>query len=179
MSVNSVVELAAAYATIPLAIVGFGFTIYQISKTRKAAEAAADAARSTQYGIIRNSLLILIPQLQRVEEELERAVRAESDDLVVTWLSNWRWQAGQVRGLLAQASPQNRKVLSSLQSSIAMAAQVKSAIIDGPLEELPIITKAARDAIADVTNELGALAATQGVQIIDRGPQNDHRPAVG
>jgi hypothetical protein len=165
MSLNSYVELASAYSAIPFALAGFGFTIWQIVKTRTAAESALDAARSAQHSIVRNSLLMLIPQLQRVEEELERAVRTQSEDSVVTWLSSWRWQAGQVRGFLAEASPHNKQVLSALQSSIAMAAQVKSAIIDGPLEDLPIITKAARDAIADVTNELGALAAMQGARI--------------
>lgn len=165
MSVNDAVTLAAAYTAIPFALIGFGITIRQASKAKTAAEAARDAAKMTQSALARNSLLVLIPQLQRVEEELERAVQTDSADLIITWLSNWRWQAGQVRGLLSKSSSENRKILKSLQSSIAISAKAKSDIIDGTVEELAISTKAVRDAIAEVTNELGALAALQGIAI--------------
>jgi hypothetical protein len=167
MSFNAVVQDTAAYTAIPLALAGFGITFWQIARTRRVAEAARDAARSTQSDIIRSSLLILIPQLQRVEEELDRAIQIGSDDLAMTCLANWRWQAGQVRGYLSRTSKGNRQIISSLQSSIAMAAQVKSAIIDSSAADLADITKSARDAIADVTNELGMLAAVQGTSIGD------------
>jgi hypothetical protein len=167
VSVTTIVGDVAAYTAIPFALIGFGATIWQTTKARNAAEAARDAAKAAQSSISRNSLLMLIPQLQRVEDELERAVQIESAELAITWLSSWRWQAGQVRGFLGRSSAENKRILRALQSSISMAAQVKSAIIDGSPDDLASITRSARKAIADVTNEIGALAATQGVQIGD------------
>ena len=168
MSFNDLLSLASAYTAIPLALIGFSVTIWQTVRARSAAEAARDAAKVAQTALARNSLLVLIPQLQRVEEELERSVQIDSGDLAVTWLSNWRWQAGQVRGLLGKPTSENKRLLKALQSSISISAKVKSDIIDGTMDELTIATKVAREAIADVTSELGTLAATQGMQMGDR-----------
>src|SRR6266571_3879160 len=156
VSFHGLVQQAAEYTAIPFAMIGFGITFWQLSKTRRAAELARDAARLAQSDISRGSLLILIPQLQRVEEELERAVRIDSADMVLSWLGNWRWQAGQARGLLAIASPGNRGILKALQSSLAAAAIVRSHLIDSSDDDsLAAMTRPARDAITNVTNQLG------------------------
>ncbi|WP_344398321.1 hypothetical protein [Actinomadura alba] len=160
----SFVERAANLTSIPFALIGFGVTFWQLSKTKKAAESARDAAKIAQGEMSRASLLTLIPQLQRVEEELERAVRLNSSELVISWLANWRWQAGQVRGLLMVISPNDKKTLKAIQASVAAAALVKSSLIDDPDLDLSASTKPARDAMSIVTNEIGALATTHQIQ---------------
>ncbi|MFI7447896.1 hypothetical protein ACIBQX_10400 [Nonomuraea sp. NPDC049714] len=165
LPLDDIVEQVANYSAIPLALLGFSFTLWQLLKTRRAAEAARDAARAAQQSIARNSLLMLIPQLQRIEEELDRAVHVSSLELTMAWLTSWRWQAGQVRGYLSVVSVTDKKVMKVLQSSVMKASVAKTDLIDGAEGlDLVLATKTAREAIAAVTNELGVLAAMQGAQ---------------
>lgn len=155
----------ADVSAVPVALAGFGITYYQIRKTREAAEAAEGAARNSQAAIGRSNLLVLIPQLQRVEEDLDRAVRDGSEQVVISSLQAWRWQAGQVRGLLEVGRLASRELLVDIQDSVSAAsqAQIELAGSGGELS-LAIATKDARDAIAKVTNELGAVATVQGIR---------------
>jgi hypothetical protein len=82
-----------------------------------------------------------------------------------------------IQGLLNKAlaitSPSDRKILKSLQSSVAVAALIKSDLIDGSADNIAMVTRPARDAIADVTNQLGVLAVTQAAHI--GGADADYR----
>lgn len=158
------IEHITIISTIPLALIGFGFTLWQVRKTRTAAEAARDAAKNAQRGIGRGSLLVLIPQLQRTEEELERAVRSGYSDIAMSWLGTWRWQAGQLRGLINVAST-DRAVLRAIQASVVAAAEAKTELVGSIGVDLVIATKDVRTAIAAVTNQLGELAVVQGMQM--------------
>jgi hypothetical protein len=153
----------ADISAIPVAVVGFGATIWQTRRARTAAEAARRAAQASRVAMGRASLLVLLPQLHRVEEELERAVRSDGVDLVFVWLGTWRWQAAQTRGLLNIASPREKKVLKLLQTSIMAASTTKAEILTDPQSDLLISTKAVRESISLVTNELGTLAIEQGL----------------
>jgi hypothetical protein len=159
------IEHVSAITAIPLAVVGFGFTLWQVRKTRTAAEAAQRAAERAQRGIGRSTLLLLIPQLQRAEEELDRAVETGQQNLVLLWLATWRWQAGQLRGLLKVAAPDERTILRSIQESIVATVDLKNSLLGIPGSDLIAATKEAREAIAAVTNGLGELAVVQGIQM--------------
>ena len=159
------VEHATNIATIPLAVAGFGFTLWQIRKARNAAEAARDASREAQRGIGRSTLLLLVPQLQRTEEELERAIGNKQQDLVVSWLTIWRWQAGQLRGLLKVAAPTERDIMKAIQKSMVASAELKTDLVGIKSNDLAVATKEVRIAIAAVTNGLGELSMVQGLQI--------------
>lgn len=160
-------ELAGRVAdvsAIPVAAIGFGLTFWQLSKTRKAAEAARDAAETAQAAISRSNILVLIPQLQRTEEELERAVIAKSKPLIRSHLQNWRWQAGQMRGLLKVGGLAADELLTDIQVSVAGASEVASELIGSSDLDLPFLTKSVRESIARVTNELSVVASIQGIQ---------------
>ncbi|MGX4657546.1 hypothetical protein ACWCHM_28070 [Micromonospora sp. SCSIO 07396] len=165
MNVLDLIGHVADISAVPVAIIGFGVTYNQVKKTRKAAEAAESAARNSQKAIGRSSLLGLIPQLQRVEEELDRAIRSGSEPVVASSLQSWRWQAGQVRGLLQVGKLARRELLVDIQDSVSAAsqAQIELSGSGGDLN-LAAATKDVRDAIAKVTNELGAIATVQGIQ---------------
>ncbi|MEU1604127.1 hypothetical protein [Micromonospora matsumotoense] len=165
MNVLGLIGHIADISAVPIALAGFSVTFYQIKKTRKAAEAAEGAARNSQAAIGRSNLLVLIPQLQRVEEELDRAVRDASKPVVISSLQAWRWQAGQVRGLLQVGKLAKRDLLVDIQDSVSAASQAQSELTGSGGElSLAVATKDARDAIAKVTNELGAVATVQGIQ---------------
>ncbi|MCZ4508306.1 hypothetical protein O3Q52_08835 [Streptomyces sp. ActVer] len=164
MSFYSIVDSAATWTSIPFAIIGFGVTIRQTTKAKTAAEHASKAAQDVRENISRASLLVLIPQLHRAEEQLERAVRDQSVDLVLSWLSTWRWQAGQARGLLDEGDQLQRTVIILLQESITSASSAKSKLIDGSTPNVVSATRGARTAVGKVTSELGAMAAIYGLQ---------------
>jgi hypothetical protein len=161
------VEHAATITAIPLALAGFGATIWQTTRARKAAEAASAAATSAKVQMSRANLLLLIPQLQKAEEELERAVTERSLSASIYWLSAWRWQAGLLRAYLSITAPSDRKVLKLIQSSLTIAGSTKNGLVGNISADLIKDTLAVRDAIVLVTTELGALAATQSSEVGD------------
>ena len=167
MSLYNLFEHAATVTAIPFAIIGFGVTIWQTIKARTAAEAARDAANSAKVQVSRSNLLLLIPQLQKAEEELERAVTGDSTSAVIYWLGIWRWHGSQLRGYLSITLPSDRKILKLLQSSLTVAGATKNQLVGPDAHELAKETKAVRDAIVLVTTELGALAASQSSEIGD------------
>ncbi|WP_141725409.1 hypothetical protein [Micromonospora pallida] len=155
---------AADVSAIPVAATGFGLTLWQLRKTRKAAEAARDAAKTAQAAISRSNVLVLIPQLQRTEEELERAVLAKSKPLIRSHLQSWRWQAGQMRGLLKFGGLAGDDLLTDIQISVSGASEIASELVGSIDVDLAELTKPVREAIARVTNELSAVASMQGIQ---------------
>jgi hypothetical protein len=168
VSVYSTIEVATTLTGMPFAVVGFGITIYQSMKAKSAAESARDAAREAAGNMRRASLLVLIPQMQRVEDELEQAVRGGSVSLSISWLSTWRWQAGQARGFLAAAEDQsaNQGTLIALQASMTAARNAKAKLIESSASpDVVVATRAARGSIGKATEELSALAANYGIQL--------------
>ncbi|GAA2738851.1 hypothetical protein [Actinocorallia aurantiaca] len=165
MSLYDLVDRITTVTTIPFTFIGFSIAIWQIVKSRRAAEAAQRAAISTQKRLARSGLLVLIPQLQRAEEELEKAIAQNSKEFAIVWLTTWRWQAGQLRGHLKIASPADRKLLKLIQESVTSAAIAKNELVGSSANNLVTKTKKVREAIAGVTNELGSLMALQGMEI--------------
>ena len=164
MSLYDLVDHITTMTTIPFTVTGFGIAIWQTIKTRKAAEAAQSAVDATQRKLSRTSLLVLIPQLQRAEGELERAINQGSKDLVINWLAEWRWQASQLRGHLKIASPSDRRLLKLIQDSVVSAATTKTGLVGITIGDLSMESQKALAAIANVTNELGSLMAQQGIE---------------
>ncbi|GAB1821684.1 hypothetical protein [Herbidospora sp. RD11066] len=165
---NDAVELVANYSAVPLSLLGFALTLWQLLKARRAAEAARDAALQAQGAIRKNSVLMLIPQLLRTEEELDRAVRDSSVELTMVWLTSWKSQASQLRGFLELSSLENNAVMKALQSSVAKATIVRLDLTQHTNGiNLIMATRAARESISQVTVELNALAAVQTTQIGD------------
>jgi hypothetical protein len=121
---------ADTVVAIPVAAVGFALTIWQIVRTRRAVDAARAAVSDVQRTLARNHLLVLLPQLQRVEQDLEVAIGNSDIGLVGSYLGTWRWQAGQLRGLLQADATTNKRLLRAIQQSIALAATAKLDLLE-------------------------------------------------
>lgn len=164
VGIYSFVDAASTWSAIPLALSGFGVTIWQTTKAKRAAEMASRSAQEAKERIGRSSLLVLLPQLHRAEEQLERAVRDGSVELTISWLSTWRWQASQMRGLLDESDPPQREIAVSLQASISSATSAKEKLISNSAPDVVTSTRSVRTAMGKVTGELGAMASSQGMQ---------------
>jgi hypothetical protein len=161
------IDHVSTVASVPLALIGFGITFWQLARTRKAANAALAAAENTQRQIRKLSIVALLPQLHRIDEELHRAVEQGSVELVRFWISNWQWQAGETRGYLLDASPEEETIMRALQSSIVAAASVRNDLIGIAPHDLKRTTVTVRKRIGAVTSQLGELAARRST---DGGP---------
>lgn len=157
-----VVDHVSTSLSIPLAVVGFVIAIRQINKSRSAAEAARDAATNTTADLNRAGILVLLPQLQRVEEQIERAVDSGSTELFIAWANVWRWQASQFRGYLELAEVDSKTLSEHIQKSVTLVTVAKSSLVGNSSVDLVKATKKALESIAVVTSELGALAALYG-----------------
>lgn len=171
MTISQWVGLVSDYTAVPVAIIGFGIAFYQIYKTKRAAEAARDASRTAERILGKNQLIALIHQLQRIEDEITRAVQSGAPESVISWLGFWRWQANQVRGLVNQSADNHQKASRLIQASVAKAAEACSLLTEDPDAELTEVTKSSRAAIYKVTNEVGALVAVHS-STVDAGGES-------
>ena len=152
-----------SWASIPLQIVGFTIAIWQIRKTRKAADAAKEAVLGAELQIGSNLLLVILPQLTQIEGNLEWSISNANRNAVVHYLGSWRWQAGQVRGHLERHGEGDEAFLTLLQTSIATAADTKLELQD-PKADLMKRTRAALKSIAEVTGLVGELTARNSIE---------------
>jgi len=169
------VDHISKIASIPLTLLGFGFTIWQLLKTKSAVQAAYEATLAMRRQVRRTNLATLLPQLTRIEDEIDRAVANRSVETVRSLISDWRWQAGETRIYLSASNAQEKKILRSIQASISVAADTQREIhreihdVDSP-ELLVSVTDPLRKAVSRVTGELGAVAAQQ---VLDSGGVSD------
>jgi hypothetical protein len=158
--------------SLPLTLIGLAITIYQITKARSAAEAARDSARKAVADARRGTLLVLLPQLHRVEEQLDRAVRDNSIDLAVAALTSWRWQAGQVRGHLGTTDGV-QSLIDALDSSNEICARVKGRLTEANTGgEVAKLTRSARNKISEVNSAIGGVIADSALPGANGGESN-------
>jgi hypothetical protein len=134
------------------------------SSAKIAAEAAGAAVERTQRQLRANQMLVLIPQLRWISQELDAAIASDSRDLVRRHLDSWRWQAGHVNGLLSEESPSPRKILRSLQDSVALATEATTTLLK---EGKPVLDSCelARDAIGTACNLLTVFVGQSASQV--------------
>lgn len=106
----------------PLALAGLYLTWHQAREASNAANAARGAVLRTQQQIRSNQLMVLIPQLTWIANEVDWAIERENFDVVRRFLNSWRQHAGNVHGILMAQAPDENDILKVLMSSIGMAA---------------------------------------------------------
>jgi hypothetical protein len=118
-------------AGLPLALVGLYVTWRQARNAANSAKAAQAAIESTELKIRIKQLMILIPQLRWIAAELEEAINAQSEAAARKQLDSWRWQAGNIRGILSAADPDEIQILKGLQQSVGLARVAGSVLLEG------------------------------------------------
>jgi hypothetical protein len=111
-----------------LTLVGLYLTWRQAREASNAANAARRAVQRTQEQIRTKQLMVLVPQLTWIANEVDWAIERESFDVVRRFLTSWRHQAGNVHGILMEQAPNESDILKALMASISMAS-----ITDGVL----------------------------------------------
>src|SRR5437868_615162 len=103
-----------------MALVGLYVTWRQAKNAADSAKAAQDAIVATERQIRSKQLMVLIPQLRWVAIELENAIAANDRKGARKQLDSWRWQAGNVQGILTATDPEEISILEGLQKSVSL-----------------------------------------------------------
>jgi hypothetical protein len=146
-----------AIVSFGLTILGFIIAIWQIRKSIRASEAAARAVRATANRLASNQLLLLIPQLELLDFELDIAIRTNDRESVERTLVRWRYLSSKVRGVLLSVNS-DPMIVELLQKSAGLATITKSALQE-QAKPLPAATKRVTAAISEVCDEITALSA--------------------
>lgn len=165
-----------ATVPIPLALLGFGLAIWQAFEAQRAAgraqsaaeaaQAAAQEAASTTRARFREiSVSSLSSQLMLIERAIDTAVVKKQGDLLSHVMVNWHWQAGMCREYLDESRPEEKDVMTKIQTSIVAVNVLKQKVIafNGQTDWLKE-TMRVRRAIGAVTSQLGEIAAHQSVK---------------
>jgi hypothetical protein len=145
-----------------IAVTGFGVALYQIRLAKQeisrgvtAAEAARDAVGRTERLVILIELLHAIPRMQRLERDLNAAVREAKTDAAVQHLQDWRVLAAETRGMLVEQDYDTQSLQSRLGESATAAAQAIDLM--ETTQDLTGATKRAATVISGACEEAGVL----------------------
>lgn len=152
-------------AGVPLALIGLYITWRQARNAADSAKAAQNAIAATERKIRSKQLMVLIPQLRWTVTELENAIASNDRKAARRQLDSWRWQAGNIQGILTAADPEEVSILEGLQQSVGLARVAGSALLN---ERNPIFSRCskARASIVAVCDELNkwlGKSSTEGI----------------
>jgi hypothetical protein len=108
-------------------------------------------------------LMVLIPQLRWTAAELENAISAQDSTAARKQLDSWRWQAGNIQGILTAADPDEVRILKGLQQSVGLARVAGTALLDGDGSISSNCSKA-RISIVTVCDDLNAWLGKSSTQ---------------
>lgn len=108
--------------------VGFAVTIYQLRKTRSAAEAATRALGRSRHRYAVNALMASIPELLRAEDQLSTGLRSQKSRDVSVALVAWRHSAARTRGHLGNLESSAEELLADLGVAISLCAASEQAL---------------------------------------------------
>lgn len=132
-------------------VIGIALTLYQIHRTRTAAEAARDAAFGGEHRQLAHELLLLLPELQLIEGALEDAVYRGSRDVVVVLLSQWRRVAIRAHASVSAASG-SQDLQATLTASNAQVTTARGLVVVGA--DLAKSTDKARGSISRACEDI-------------------------
>jgi hypothetical protein len=134
------------------AVLGFGLAFWQLSRT-------ANAVERTERRLQANELLYALPQLYRLEQDLDEAVRAPNPSVETTirMLNEWRRQSATVIAFIGSAGG-NDDLQAELQNSVALAGAAKNALVNGKTNPLAV-TNQVRASIEKVCRDIPQVAA--------------------
>lgn len=155
------VNLVIGVLGILLTIVGFWIAIVQIRKTRTAAEAARDAAAHGTNRIRYNQLIILVPQLQNLEGEMDAVVRQNDLFAAERVLVRWRQVATQTSGILREMGAEHEELTQQIEKCCGAARAAKAKLVTSGAastsKTVGTVTSAARKELSAVTDRLTSL----------------------
>lgn len=136
-----------------IAVVGFSFTVQQLRRTATATETANGLLESVAERMQMNHLLVMLPQLHVLADELDAGVIADDARGVARTLVAYSRTAIQVASLLGSDDTQSEILVVQLRESSAQARLMKGQIVSGTKTPL---AKLLKDVMAEISETASA-----------------------
>jgi hypothetical protein len=140
-------------------LVGVLIALVQLVRTRSTLKATQTAINRTERHLALNHLLFLLPQLQRLEGDLDVAVENDQRDTVIRQLVEWRRLASEIHGLVDGQPFSEPPRTDQLRQSVTSAAVTKRQLVGSSQRSLKATTESVRDDIAAACEYAGSLSA--------------------
>lgn len=113
-----------------------------------------------------NHLLVLLPQLHLLADELDSAVQADDKLIARRALVGYSRAASQVASLLTSAAnPDDDDLIEKLRESAASAGSAKSLLVNGTTKSLSTVVKTVSGQISDIANTVSELMTTYQAKV--------------
>lgn len=143
-----------------VSIVGFGFAIWQLTRTANASVATRKAVERTEKRMALNHLLVLLPQFHLLENDLDHAAEADDRNLARRSLIAYAHYSAEVAKIIEGQDGINQSVVRDLRKSSSEASRTKASLIDTPLDkDTKHLTREIRERIGALSVHIGTLAA--------------------
>jgi hypothetical protein len=142
-----------------VSVVGLIIVIWQIWRTGKIAKATQQAVVDATRRVGIYNVLLMVPELSRLEREIEDAARGNEEVALRRLLKEWRELGAELRGILSNEKVGTPELDQTIKKSVALAMVAKQAVMGGAETDLLQATKKVRVAIEDVCVETKMLAA--------------------
>jgi hypothetical protein len=143
---------AIAIVSLLATAVGFYIAFRQLRKTRTASEAAAEAVGTTAQRLAANQFLVLLPQVQLAQAELDHVIGSGDIDGTERLLMRWRNLAAQVQGLVEQLVD-GPEVVAKLRESGVLATQAKG-VLRKTTQPMHAVTAKVAASVAEACSDL-------------------------
>jgi hypothetical protein len=142
-----------------LSLVGLAIVIWQIWRTGRIANATKVAVEEATKRVGIYNVLLIIPELSRLEKEIEDAVQADQGTTLRRLLKDWRELATDFRGSLTNESISSPTLEHQIRESVTLAMIAKQTTMSAAGPNLFQSTKKVRRSIEEVCVEARLLAA--------------------
>lgn len=148
-----------------VAVVGFSFTVQQLHRTATASEAANTLLASVGERMQMNHLLVMLPQLHVLADELDAGVIADDARGVARTLVAYSRTAVQVASLLSVEDAQSAELGTQLRESSAQARQIKGLIVSGTKIPLAKLLKTVMAEISESASAASGLVSKYQMKV--------------
>ena len=137
-------------------VAGFAFTLLQLKRTKSIAIATRDTVLAATDRVRYNQLLVLLPQLQNLEPELDAAMREDDPRVAERTLVRWNQLASQTQGIVIRMGEGYIDLAEALAKSCEEAVRAKGDLVEeaGTVKDL---TRGIRGQVAALSVSLGSV----------------------
>lgn len=142
-----------------VSVVGLTIAIWQIWRTGRIAKSTQQAVEDATRRVGIYNILLIIPELSRLEREIEDAAREGNEEVLRRLLKEWREMGTELRGALSNEEIPASNVDQAIRTSVVLAMAAKQGLMSGKDANLLHATRKVRTAIEEVCVEMRMLAA--------------------
>ncbi|MQA35663.1 hypothetical protein [Modestobacter roseus] len=149
-----------SFGQLVFTVLGFGLAFFQLRRGAEAAEGSQQLLKNLGLRLLGNDLLVLLPQLQRVEDDIYYAVKSGDPDLVEKHLVIYARSASHVAELLRKhEGDENRALVDLLDQTIKAATRAKGELAEGASRDLREVVKLTTGRMTKASVEVSAAVA--------------------